>query len=234
MTAWQAVAAWVGVGRGSCAAHRSALLALLDGWPRDEAATGRALDHLDRCSACRQEMGEYVLILAGLRRLGAAARRTGPGAGGWSRVRARIQAPPNPRIRPRWAGIAGLVAVPLVAAMVVVSGLSFRETGMEPAGGTAASAGTAAVQGGPPAAGVVDLAQHTAALQRAFRISDATMAPDPVEADAVAEVVPSPETSGVPRGPLPDGMALLAGRGLPAAAAIGSSGPRVAPAIVAE
>ena len=179
-------------------------------------------------------MGEYVLILAGLRRLGAAARRTGPGAGGWSRVRARIQAPPNPRIRPRWAGIAGLVAVPLVAAMVVVSGLSFRETGMEPAGGTAASAGTAAVQGTPPTAGVVELAQHTAALQRAFRISDATMAPDPVEADVVAEVVPSPETSGVPRGPLPDGMAILAGRAEPSVTATESVGQPVAPAVVPE
>ncbi len=234
MISLQAVAAWFGVGRSSCATHRTALLALLDGWPRDEAATGSALDHLDRCDACREEMGEYVLILAGLRRLGTAARQTGPGAGGWSRVRARIQASPNPRIRPRWAGIAGLVAVPLVAAMVVMSGLSVRETGMDPTGGTMGSAGAATAQGVPPVVGVVDLAQHTAALQRAFRISDATMAPDPVEADAVAEVVPTPETSGVPRGPLPDGMAILAGRAEPSVTATESAGQPVAPAVVPE
>jgi hypothetical protein len=233
MTSRQAVAAWFGLGRSSCATHRSALLALLDGWPRDEAATARALDHLDRCDACREEMGEYVLILAGLRRLGAASRRTGPGAGGWSRVRARIQAPPNPRIRPRWAGIAGLVAVPLVAAMVLVSGLSAAATGMDPAGGMAGSAGVAA-QGAPLAVGVVDLAQHTAALQRAFRISDAAMAPDTVEADAIAEVVPSPATSGVPRGPLPDGMAILSGRAEPSVTATESAGQPVAPAVVPE
>ena len=233
MISRQAVAAWFGVGRGSCATHRTALLALLDGWPRDEAATGSALDHLDRCDACREEMGEYVLILAGLRRLGTAARQADPGAGGWSRVRARIQAPPNPRVRPRWAGIAGLVAVPLVAAMVVVSGLSVPETGMGYAGGTAGSAGTAA-QGVPPAVGVVDLAQHTAALQRAFRISDATMAPYPVQADAIAEVVASPATSGAPRGPLPDGMAILAGRAEPSVTATGSTGQPVAPAVVPE
>lgn len=234
MISWQAVAAWLGIGRSPCATHRSALLALLDGWPRDEAATGLALDHLDRCDACREEMGEYVLILAGLRRLGTAARRTGPGPGGWSHVRARIQAPPNPRIRPRWAGIAGLVAVPLVAAMVVVSGLSVPETGMHSAGGTAGSAGAAAAQGVPPAVGVVDLAQHTAALQRAFRISDAAIVPDPVEADSVAEVVPSPEASGVPRGPLPDGMAILAGRAEPSVTATESAGQPVAPAVVPE
>ncbi len=233
MISRQAVAAWFGVGRGSCATHRTALLALLDGWPRDEAATGSALDHLDRCDACREEMGEYVLILAGLRRLGTAARQTDPGAGGWSRVRARIQAPPNPRVRPRWAGIAGLVAVPLVAAMVVVSGLSVPETGMDSAGGTAGSAGAAA-QGVSPAVGVVDLAQHTAALQRAFRISDATMAPYPVEADAVADVVATPETSGVPRGPLPDGMAILAGRAESSVTATESAGQPVAPAVVPE
>ena len=234
MISRQAVAAWFGIGRGSCATHRSALLALLDGWPRDDAATGSALDHLDRCDACREEMGEYVLILAGLRRLGTAARRTGPGAGGWGRVRARIQARPNPRVRPRWAGIAGLVAVPLVAAMVVVTGLSVPETGMDPAAGTVGSAGAVAAQGAPPAVGFVDLAQHTAALQRAFRISDATMAPYPVQADAIAEVVASPATSGAPRGPLPDGMAILAGRAEPSVTATGSTGQPVAPAVVPE
>ncbi len=234
MTSWQAVAAWFGVGRNSCATHRSALLALLDGWPRDEAATGSALDHLDRCAACREEMGDYALILAGLHRLGTAARRTGSAAGGWSRVRARIQAPPNPRTRPRWAGIAGLVAMPLVAAVVVVSGLNVPKTGMDSTGGTVGSAGTAAAQGVPPAVGVVDLAQHTAALQRAFRISDATVAPDPVQADAVAEVVPSPETSGVPRGPLLDGMAILPGRAEPSVTATESAGQPVAPAVVPE
>ena len=234
MTVWRAVAARFGIGRTPCEVHRSTLLELLDGWPRDEVRIERALDHLDRCAACGLEMGEYALILTGLRRLGAAARRTGPGAGGWSRVRARIQAPPSRGFRPRWAGIAGLVAVPLVAAMVVVSGLSVRETGLDVAGGTAGPAGGAAAQVATPPAAVAAAALHTAALQRAFRISDAAIAPYPVEADAVAEVVPSQETFSVPRGPLPDGMAILAGREVPALAATGLVGPPLSPAIVPE
>ena len=232
MTPWQAVAAWLGIGRSPCAVHRSALLELLDGWPRDEAAAGRALDHLDRCAACRREMGEYALILTGLRRLGAEARRTGPAVSGWARVLARIQAPRGRGFRPRRASIAGLVAVPLVAALVVVSGLNLRETGMDVAGSTAGTGGTAVAQGAPSAAAVVLPGPHAAALQRAFRISDATMAPDSVEADA--EVVSSLETSSVPRGPLPDGMAILAGREVPAVAATESAGQPVAPAVVPE
>ena len=233
MTVWRAVAARFGIGRTPCEVHRSTLLELLDGWPRDEALVGQALDHLDRCAPCRREMGEYALILSGLRRLGAAARRTERAPGGWARVLARIQAPRSRGFRPRRASIAGLVAVPLVAAMVVVSGLSSRETGVDVAGGTAGPAGGAAAQVATPPAAVAAAALHAAALQRAFRISDAamaTVAPDAAEAEAV----PYQEPGGVPRGPLPDGMAILAGREVPTDAATWSAGPPVAPAIVPE
>ncbi len=232
MTVWKAVATRFGIGRRPCAVHRSTLLELLDGWPRDEARIERALDHLDRCTACRLEMGEFALILAGLRRLGAAARRTDRAAGGWARLLARIQAPPSRGFRPRRASIAGLVAVPLVAAMVVASGLNSRETGVDVAGSTAGPAGAAAAQAATPPTAVAAAALHVAALQRAFRISDAAMATAAPDA-AEAEAVPYQEPAGVPRGPLPDGLALASQPETPADLA-GPVGPPVAPAIVPE
>lgn len=75
-------------GRG-CAGHRAALLefaALRSGGPE----VRRALDHVEGCRACEDELATTSLIIHALRRLIDESRRVEPAADGWARLRARL------------------------------------------------------------------------------------------------------------------------------------------------
>lgn len=109
-----------------CARHRDVLLDVFEDGARQrgvDASTDRALDaaldHLGRCRACTSELGDLTLVIAGLRRLGVAARRATPPPGGWLRVRRRLQLQRAPMLRSSLAPLAGLVAVPLVVAIAL-------------------------------------------------------------------------------------------------------------------
>ena len=220
MTAWHALARRSRTPGDECAVHRVALLDLLDGGLQDR-ASDQALEHLARCATCQQEIGEYALVVAGLRRLGAAARRAETPGGGWARLLARLQAPrPARGMRLARIRFAGLVAVPvvLVATLVAAGGVAYQSAG--PASAGTAPAATTAVG----AAAAAPAALHQAALQRAFAISDQAYADEAGSADAPSVVTP--------RGPLPDGMTLFAASDQVDGAR--SSGLPIATAIVAE
>jgi hypothetical protein len=204
---WLGPARWFGSGQRACMVHRATLLEVLDGRPRDRAVE-QALEHLGRCEACRRDIAELALVVAGLRRLGAAARRTDAPSGGWGRVAQRLgetRSSTTPWLRTGRISLAALVAVPLVAALLVAPGLALGPAARL-AGQTAATAGAAL---GVPAASASALQQgplpvpgalHAAALERAFAISDGPVADDvPVSAAGGAVT---------PRGPLPDGLVL--------------------------
>ncbi len=202
---WFGGARWFGGGHSTCMVHRATLLEVLDGRPRDRAVE-QALEHLGRCDACRRDMAELALIVAGLRRLGAAARRLDAPGGGWGRVAQRLgETRPStaPWLRAGRISLAGLVALPLVAALLVAPGLAARLTGqtIATAGATLGVPGASA-SAQQPAPLPVPEALHAAALERAFAISDGSVADD----------VPAPAGGGAvtPRGPLPDGLLLPA------------------------
>ena len=79
---------WV---RSSCGEHRSALVEFAARRTRGPAVL-RALDHLDRCRACEDELATTTLVLHGLRRLHEETERVEPAADGWTRLRARLAA----------------------------------------------------------------------------------------------------------------------------------------------
>ncbi len=178
----------------ACDTHRAALVDLVDerlagvDLPADR-ATRRALDHLARCPECQRETGDMVLIVAGLRRLGSAARLAGVPRDGWPRLVERLALVPVRRGRSRGTSLAGLVAVPVLAALLVVPGL-YRETA-----GTAgdAPADTRSVTAVAPAPVLVP-AFRASALDRAYDGAD----------DVVAVLAQPVEIS--PRGSLPDGI----------------------------
>ncbi len=212
---WFDPARWFGGGHSACMVHRATLLEVLDGRPRDRAVE-QALEHLGRCEACQRDMAELALIVAGLRRLGAAARRLDAPGGGWGRVAQRLgETRPStaPWLRAGRISLAGLVALPLMAALLLAPGLApglaarLAEQTVARAGATlgvpGASASASALQQAPLP---VPEALHAAALGRAFAISDGPVADD----------VPAAAGGGAvtPRGPLPDGL-LLPALGVP-------------------
>ena len=72
-----------------CGRYRGSLLDFVD--RRDQGPdTAAALEHLDRCAHCRSELEATALAITALRRLGADARASEPGADAWQRVRNRI------------------------------------------------------------------------------------------------------------------------------------------------
>ncbi|MGC8633476.1 MAG: hypothetical protein ACP5VP_02225 [Candidatus Limnocylindrales bacterium] len=237
MISWRALTGRAQLQAGGCARHRAVLLDLLDGRTQGR-DVDEALEHLGRCDACQREMSEYALVIAGLRRLGAAARRSEPDATGWARVAARLQeAPRRPRWHLRQAPVAGLVALPAVLA-VLVAGLLAGGGGEARVAVPAGPAGTDAVSLAAPQVAVPG-PQHNAALQRAFRIADTAAEQDPPVACEGAAVVQD-EADGEagllvavpPRGPLPDGLAVFMATGTPDR--FGGSRMTVAPAIVPE
>jgi hypothetical protein len=177
-----------------CDTHRAVLVDLVEErlagaeLPADR-STRRALDHLARCPECQRETGDMVLVVAGLRRLGSAARLAGVPADGWPRLVDRLTLVPTRRGHSRRTSLAGLVAVPLLAALLVVPGL-YRETAGTAAG---APAGVQPVTAAAPAPVLVP-AFRAAALDRAYDGAD----------DAVVVLAQPVEIS--PRGSLPDGI----------------------------
>jgi hypothetical protein len=197
VSAWAALRRHVGPAEPSCDTHRAVLVGLVEerlaggDLPADR-ATRRALDHLARCTACQRETGDMVLIVAGLRRLGSAARLAGVPGDGWPRLVERLAHMPPRRGHGRRTSLAGLVAVPLLAALLVLPSLYRETTGT--AGDT--PAGVLSVADAAPAPVLVP-AFRAAALDRAYDETDqATVAlAQPVEV--------------APRGSLPDGIRAL-------------------------
>lgn len=77
--------------RRGCGAHRAALVefaAHRGGGPE----VRRALDHVERCRGCEEELATTTLILHALRRLHEETRRAEPAPDGWARLRARLAA----------------------------------------------------------------------------------------------------------------------------------------------
>ncbi len=197
MTGWPDLARFI-LGRRAggdpadeCAIHRPRLAELVDeralgGTQADDAATTAALDHLWACAECQHEIADLLLVVAGLQRLGGTVNRLEPPPGGWRRLSRRLAAP-----RPRGAlrlRVAGLVVVPILAALLVAPAL-VRDLGTSAAGAVDAATRDAATVAVPVAV------THAAALQRAFDIGDGA------QADPAAQAVEV-----VPRGPLPDGI----------------------------
>jgi hypothetical protein len=75
--------------RRLCRAHRTALLDLA---ARRASGPGvaRALDHLERCRACEEELAATTLVVHALRRLHDDILRAEPAPDGWARLRARL------------------------------------------------------------------------------------------------------------------------------------------------
>ncbi|MEO8229779.1 MAG: hypothetical protein ABI628_08450 [Chloroflexota bacterium] len=80
--------------------------------------TPAALEHLDRCAACRNELATYVLAIHAVRRLLAEARTVEPPGDAWERLSARVQHPVTSAWRARSALAGVVVSAGLVAALV--------------------------------------------------------------------------------------------------------------------
>lgn len=197
-----------------CVAHRAVLLEVLEGRPRDD-AVGAALEHLARCRACEQEVGELSLVITGLRRLGRSARRAEPGPDGWARFMARLDRRRGAVLRASLAPLAGLLAVPLMLAVLV------GPAGSSPAvsdGGTPDMAAGAVVDVLPDAPAAA--AAHAAATRQVnLDIAERAAADGTVAAADVAVADAAATDAGASHGPLPDGMSLqqTAPAGQPAA-----------------
>ncbi len=103
--------------RRDCAAHRSALVEFA-ARRADGPDVRRALDHVDRCPACEEELAATTLVLHALRRLHEETRRVEPAPDGWSRLRTRLA---TTRRQPSrlLSGLPGIVvAAGLCAALV--------------------------------------------------------------------------------------------------------------------
>ncbi len=121
-----------------CGRQRDAILELVDRRLVD-AGTEAALDHVDRCPACRADLEGAALAVTGLRRLATDARRADPPEDAWLRLRRRVRGPVAPTWRWRTPVAAGLVGAWLIGALVgpvavVRPGvLIYQETGVDPA-----------------------------------------------------------------------------------------------------
>ena len=115
------------IARGSeCARHRDALAALAE---RREPTAGSeaALEHVERCRGCSQALGELILTVFALRRLGGeAAAATSRAATGpddaWTRLRLRIEQSRRLAREQAWrwrATLGGLATASLLVAAVV-------------------------------------------------------------------------------------------------------------------
>jgi hypothetical protein len=108
--------------RRGCAGHRTALLDFAThraGGPE----VLRALDHVDRCRTCEDELAMTTLVLHALRRLHEETMRAEPAADGWGRLRARLAATRREPSR-LLSGLPGIaLAFGLCAALVGPSGI---------------------------------------------------------------------------------------------------------------
>jgi hypothetical protein len=113
--------------RGSeCARHREALAALAE--RREPSPTGHAaLEHVERCRGCSEALGELILTVFALRRLGseaaaATAAITAEPDDAWTRLRFRIDRSRRLAREQAWrwrATLGGLATASLLVAAVV-------------------------------------------------------------------------------------------------------------------
>jgi len=106
--------------RRPCGAHRTALLDFA-ARRADGPAVGRALDHLERCRACEEELAATTLVVHGLRRLHEDTLRAEPAPDGWARLRARLAASRREPSR-LLSGLPGIVAAAGLCAALVGPG----------------------------------------------------------------------------------------------------------------
>ncbi len=103
--------------RRRCRAHRVALVEFVASGSRGSDVR-RALDHVDRCRACEDELAATALVLHALRRLHVETRRAEPAADGWSRLQARLAATRREPSR-LLSGLPGIVAAAALCAVLV-------------------------------------------------------------------------------------------------------------------
>lgn len=125
--------------RAECRRHRAALTAFAA--QRDLAPETRpALDHVDRCRACAEELQELALAAIGLRRLGTLPEGAAISAAAWPRLRDRIERSRAGAAALAWrwrTTVAGMAAGTLVVAAVVAPlalHVPLDGSGAEPAG----------------------------------------------------------------------------------------------------
>jgi hypothetical protein len=103
--------------RRGCEAHQAALVEFAS-----HRANGpdvrRALDHVDRCHACEDDLAATTLVLHALRRLHEETRRVEPSPDGWARLRARLAATRREPSR-LLSGLPGIVVAAAICAMLV-------------------------------------------------------------------------------------------------------------------
>jgi hypothetical protein len=111
----------MGHARAGCRRYRAALTAFAahrEGGP----ATRRALDHVDRCRACADELQELALAVIALRRLGHLPEPASISAAAWARLRDRIERNRASAAALAWrwrTTLAGVAAGTLVVAALV-------------------------------------------------------------------------------------------------------------------
>ncbi|HEV2006952.1 MAG TPA: hypothetical protein VGQ85_10085 [Candidatus Limnocylindrales bacterium] len=107
----------------ACRLHRPALAGLAE--RRVAEPEGRAaLEHVERCPACANELGELMLTVVVLRRMGAEAATAEPLGpdDAWSRLRARIERSSRRARQQAWqwrATVGGLATASLLVAVLV-------------------------------------------------------------------------------------------------------------------
>ncbi len=103
--------------RDACRDHRVALIEFA-GHRAGGPEVRRALDHVDRCRACEDELATTTLVLHALRRLHEETLRAEPPADSWARLRGRLAATRREPSR-LLSGLPGIVAAfGLCAALV--------------------------------------------------------------------------------------------------------------------
>ena len=100
----------------ACASHRAALLDFVD---RHEQTpqTRLALAHLERCTACEDELAGIVRTIAALSRLRQAASREEPRPGAWSTLHDQLLRP-SPAPAPWRLSLGGLMVSAIVVALL--------------------------------------------------------------------------------------------------------------------
>jgi hypothetical protein len=99
-----------------CRGHRASLLEFVDR-PDRLPATSAALDHLERCAPCRDELAEVAQVVTALRRIGRELETVDAPGGAWLDIRQRITRPAETW---RWRTTLGTMMVSAMLVAVVV------------------------------------------------------------------------------------------------------------------
>ena len=112
-----------------CAVHWASLLEFVDGGDRS-GMTAAALDHLDACSKCRDDLTEIALAVRVLRHMGRELATVEPPENGWTTLRARLRRRRRPAVMSPIAGMA--LGMALVAVIVGPYEMTSAPTGPIP------------------------------------------------------------------------------------------------------